>query len=57
MGKKVTTSEQEKFLDFVSVTPELGENFYFTGGTALNKFYLRHRFSEDLIKRCQEPFM
>jgi hypothetical protein len=48
MGKKVTTSEQEKFLSFIAAVPVLRKNFYFTGGTALSKFYLQHRFSEDL---------
>lgn len=56
MGKKVTTPEQEKFLDFVSATPQLGEHFYFTGGTALSKFYLRHRFSEDLDFFSEKEF-
>ena len=48
MGEKITTAQQEKFLDFFAKTPALVEKFYFTGGTALSKFYLQHRFSEDL---------
>ncbi|MBU4466621.1 nucleotidyl transferase AbiEii/AbiGii toxin family protein [Candidatus Parcubacteria bacterium] len=56
MGKKVTTPEQEKFLDFVSAAPALREHFYFTGGTALSKFYLRHRFSEDLDFFSEKEF-
>ena len=56
MGKKVSTPEQEKFLDFVSATPALRENFYFTGGTALSKFYLQHRFSEDLDFFSEKEF-
>jgi len=56
MGKKMITLEQEKFLDFVAATPQLGKNFYFTGGTALSKFYLQHRFSEDLDFFSEKEF-
>lgn len=30
--------------------------FYFSGGTALSEFYLRHRFSEDLDFFSEEEF-
>ncbi|RLD12315.1 MAG: hypothetical protein DRI44_01120 [Chlamydiae bacterium] len=36
---------QNKFLDFWN---ELNLPFYLTGGTALGRFYLNHRYSEDL---------
>lgn len=36
---------QDKFLDWWKV---LGMPFYLTGGTALGRFYLNHRYSEDL---------
>jgi predicted nucleotidyltransferase component of viral defense system len=54
MGKRVTTPNQEKFLNFVTSVPTLVDNFYFTGGTALAKYYLSHRFSEDLDFFSQE---
>lgn len=36
---------QDKFLDWWKT---LGKPFYLTGGTALWRFYLNHRYSEDL---------
>lgn len=49
MAKKtILTKEQIKILDLFSQEKYLTNNFYFTGGTALAEFYLRHRFSEDL---------
>jgi hypothetical protein len=36
---------QDKVL---SIVQESGAAFYLTGGTALSRFYLQHRFSEDL---------
>jgi predicted nucleotidyltransferase component of viral defense system len=36
---------QDKFLQW---WPQLGLPFYLTGGTALGRYYLRHRYSEDL---------
>jgi hypothetical protein len=38
-------SLQDRFLEFVRSNPF---PFYLTGGTALDRFYLHHRFSEDL---------
>jgi len=35
---------QDKFL---SCWPKQGTPFYHTGGTALGRFHLNHRFSED----------
>lgn len=45
MGYQLT-KEQEAFLDFISLKHL--RPFYLTGGTALGKFYLKHRFSVDL---------
>lgn len=56
MGKKITTNEQEKFLGFIASVPALRKNFYFTGGTALSKFYLQHRYSEDLDFFSEKEF-
>ncbi len=59
MGKKpvqITAREQEAFLQFFASTPKLRSRFYFTGGTALSKFYLQHRFSEDLDFFSSEEF-
>lgn len=56
MGKKIVTPQQEKFLSFFATQPVLVRNFYFTGGTALSKFYLQHRFSEDLDFFSQNEF-
>lgn len=36
---------QDKFLHFLS---SLNTDFYLTGGTALSRFYLKHRYSDDL---------
>lgn len=44
----ILTSEQTAFLDAVAREPYLVKNFYFTGGTPLAAFYLRHRLSEDI---------
>ncbi|MCL5010450.1 MAG: nucleotidyl transferase AbiEii/AbiGii toxin family protein [Patescibacteria group bacterium] len=48
MGKiHVLTQKQQSILDEVKKEPFFSE-FYFTGGTALGAFYLKHRYSEDL---------
>lgn len=44
---KILTKFQEDFLSVFSET-ELKKSFFFTGGTALSAFYLRHRLSEDI---------
>lgn len=46
--KSILTVHQKQTLDLVSKEKYFTDRFYFTGGTALSKFYLRHRFSEDL---------
>lgn len=48
MAVSLLTSSQEKILAEVSKEKNLSKRFYFTGGTALAKYYLKHRYSEDL---------
>lgn len=42
------TSLQRKIFDYLAKDKAFTSQFYFTGGTALSAFYLRHRESEDL---------
>jgi len=46
--KEILTSEQKKVLELFSKEKYLIKRFYFTGGTPLSYFYLKHRLSEDL---------
>lgn len=49
MGKiSILTQEQKSILDEIKNNKYLSQNFYFTGGTALSIYYLKHRYSEDL---------
>ncbi len=48
MGKTILTSHQEKVLKILSSISQFRNNFYFTGGTVLAEYYLKHRLSEDL---------
>lgn len=49
MGKiSVLTKNQKILLDLIANNNYLTSNYYFTGGTALNEFYLHHRYSDDL---------
>ena len=50
MAKEVSilTEEQEEFLSLAGQSKYISRNFYFTGGTPLAEFYLRHRLSEDI---------
>ncbi|MBI3443269.1 nucleotidyl transferase AbiEii/AbiGii toxin family protein [Candidatus Woesebacteria bacterium] len=48
MGQDVLTPNQHFILDLASKEKIISEWFYFTGGTALAEFYLKHRLSEDL---------
>ncbi len=49
MGEiSILTKEQKIILDLISKDSYLANNFYFTGGTALSEFYLKHRYSDDL---------
>jgi predicted nucleotidyltransferase component of viral defense system len=47
MGLEVLADIQKEILNYLSDIPEL-EAFYLTGGTALSRFYLGHRKSNDL---------
>lgn len=35
-------------MELVQKEPQITKRFYFTGGTALSEFYLKHRLSEDI---------
>lgn len=50
----ILTPHQSKLLDLISREKYFAERFYFTGGTALAEFYLKHRFSEDLDFFCEK---
>lgn len=57
MGKiQILTKEQQIILDVVRKNEFFRSNFYFTGGTALSAFYLKHRYSDDLDFFSQERF-
>lgn len=57
MGKiQLLSKEQKLVLDEISRSEFLSSNFYFTGGTALSAFYLKHRFSDDLDFFSREKF-
>lgn len=45
--KTILTPFQQKFLELLANDPYVTRRFYFTGGTALSEFYLKHRLSED----------
>lgn len=45
---KVLTELQQKVLAVLFEIPEMRQNFYLTGGTALSAYYLQHRYSDDL---------
>lgn len=50
MAQKISilTEEQNAFLDLAGSSMHISKNYYFTGGTPLAEFYLRHRLSEDI---------
>lgn len=57
MGKTtILNKDQEKFLEFVIKEPYLLKRFYWTGGTVLSEFYLKHResYDIDLFSKHQE---
>lgn len=57
MGQnKLITREQSLVLECFSNDPFLRKNFYFTGGTALSLYYLKHRFSVDLDFFSEQAF-
>lgn len=57
MGKiHIFTKGQQVILDIAKKSEFFRSNFYFTGGTALSAFYLKHRYSDDLDFFSQERF-
>lgn len=57
MGKiQILTKDQQIILDVVKNNEFFRSSFYFTGGTALSAFYLKHRYSDDLDFFSQERF-
>ena len=48
MGQTILTPHQSQFLELVGQEPDLVRDYYFTGGTALTEYYLKHRISEDI---------
>ena len=49
MGKNsILAPIQNRFLETVIKEPYLLRNYYFTGGTVLSEFYLKHRLSKDI---------
>ena len=48
MGQTILTPHQSQFLELVGQEPDLVTDYYFTGGTALTEYYLKHRVSEDI---------
>lgn len=55
MGKVNFTAIQRLVFAELGKNKFLRERFYFTGGTALSVFYLRHRYSEDLDFFSEKP--
>ena len=49
MSKKYYTNNLYPFQDLVlNLIMKLDDTFYLTGGTALGRHYLKHRYSDDL---------
>lgn len=46
--QSILTPHQKGALDVIAGEEYFTDRYYFTGGTALAEFYLKHRFSEDL---------
>lgn len=44
----IITPDQRFVLDQIKNSKHISELFYFTGGTALAEYYLRHRYSDDI---------
>jgi predicted nucleotidyltransferase component of viral defense system len=57
MGKiSILTKDQTAFLSVLATSSYIKERFYFTGGTVLSEYYLRHRYSDDLDFFSEEKF-
>jgi len=56
MGQALISKHQGQFLDYFNSSAKLNSSFYLTGGTALTKYYLQHRYSEDLDFFCESDF-
>ena len=52
----ILTPAQKLIFNKISKSDFLRSNFYFTGGTALSEFYLKHRYSEDLDFFSEKKF-
>ncbi len=52
----ILTPQQKQILDQIEKSQFIVSNFYFTGGTVLSEFYLKHRYSEDLDFFSEEKF-
>lgn len=52
--KGIPTPHQKQVLDSISKEEYFSDRYYLTGGTALAEFYLKHRFSEDLVFFCEK---
>lgn len=48
MGKTILTPKQFDFLELIQRQRKITKNFYWTDGTPLSEFYLKHRLSEDI---------
>lgn len=48
MAISLLTPYQKEILALLGADKDFSNNFYFTGGTALAEYYLKHRYSEDL---------
>ena len=48
MVTTILTDQQKLILKLLFSDPNIKNNFYLTGGTALAEYYLHHRYSEDL---------
>lgn len=48
MGKDILTPHQKAVLALAVGDPEITDNYYLSGGTALAAFYFKHRLSDDL---------
>lgn len=57
MGQvSILTDKQKQILSEFAQSDFLKKNFYFTGGTVLSEYYLKHRYSDDLDFFSGEKF-